>query len=320
MASYSAFEIVLTPTGEEGAGYRVKNGPGEFERPHLVDRGSSLVVQGDLASVLHGTLSPGGTPATLIVADFQFMPGAIGRRFRSAVIKFQFADYELIGHYDPEVWDISPKGSFSIKPTTIKQDIQKFVSLSVQGGAFGIGVNSGFTWAVDQAIEKQDQTTLTGTIRLESRVYGPKDTARWSLMENKSQKSSIPSLLRTAILLRRSSNRRFLGTVEIDCKVDFASSVENAAQRIYGRIPKDDPVVFDPNKAQTTAEKSQLENLAASDLEGLSAIITSINQSGDGTGWSTSHSALRVAAEYLERIGDPKPGEEKPHLSGDTKP
>ncbi|KAI9779171.1 MAG: hypothetical protein M1839_007706 [Geoglossum umbratile] len=289
------FVVDLCPTGDEGATYHIKNAPGgEIQRPHLVDRGSSLVVQGDLVQVLHGTLSPDGAPATLLVVDFNFVSMELSRRFKSAKITLRFADARSRFDQDPEVIRIAPCGYFSIHPTQKREEVKRSVNLSAQAGGAVAGVNTGFGWELTESVERQDQTTLAGTIRLEGRTYGPKDTARWVLMENVTQKSGVPANLRGAILLKRKNfDDQFIATIQIEAEVDLISSTRS----LFGRIPKDDPVVFDPNYAPTS-EGFDLDNLEGYALETLSGLSIL-----GGVAMSSNAASGRAAMANLEATG-----------------
>ncbi|KAF2729241.1 hypothetical protein EJ04DRAFT_568800 [Polyplosphaeria fusca] len=225
----ATFDVVLDPEGDGGF-FRYQNGPGEVQRRHLVDRGNSLVVQGELAEVVHGKLSPDSDDeATLVVTDFHFVPSKASRRFKSAAITLRF-EAEASADSAVEVVEISPKESKS------------------PGG-------------------------LSGTIRLEGRPYGPKNTARWIVSEK--DEFGIPRRIRTVTLLRRKArkeggNARFLAEVEIKTKVDFASTAEAAFDSLLGRTPKDEPVIFDPEHPSTTT-RFGTESLDNVDLSELSA-------------------------------------------------
>ncbi|RJE26224.1 hypothetical protein PHISCL_01472 [Aspergillus sclerotialis] len=58
------FTIPLVPEGDN-AEFRLKDEyEGQSQRQNILNYGSSLNVQGNLAEVVHGTMSPGGDPAT----------------------------------------------------------------------------------------------------------------------------------------------------------------------------------------------------------------------------------------------------------------
>lgn len=276
MSASQGFHIYLHPEGDNGS-YRYRNGPGEVQRPHLVDRGDCLVVLGDLLEVVHGSLSQGGDPATILIVEFQFVPSKNSRRFKGASITMRF-ESEDPSNCDLEIVDIAPRGRFAIKPTTKQIEITRSANASLQGGAAGLEAVVGFGCELKESQEKTDQTTVTGTIRLEGLNYGGKNTARWTLSENRAQKDGIPTFLRNVVLLKRREknqikNIRFQAVIEIKCSVDLLTSVEEGIDKLRGHVPVDDPVIFDPQERPTT-DKFEQQNLRDIDLKGLNVIIT----------------------------------------------
>ncbi|KAI9856188.1 MAG: hypothetical protein M1813_009205 [Trichoglossum hirsutum] len=276
MSDLQNFTIALNPTGDTGSSFHVKNAPGgEIQRRHLVDRGSTLTVQGDLVQVLHGSLSPTGAPATLVVADFKFTSAETSRRFIQAVIIVRFADEQQNAEYDPEVLDIAPNGHFSMQLREQTEEVKRSANLSAQGGGPIAGVNGSLGLEVTQSRSKQSQTTLTGDIRFEGRTWGDKNAARWILMENPTEQAGIPNFLRVAILLKRKSPKgKFTATIKIKVSTDIVSTL----QSLFGSIPEDDPVIFDPDpERDTTSTDFDLDNLGGQDLKKLSDVrITTI--------------------------------------------
>lgn len=74
-------------------------------------------------------------------------------------------------------------------------------------------------------------------------------TSHAGILENESQRSGVPSFLRTALLPKRRANDdgQFLGHVSMRYKIspfaDFKETVLNA----LAVLPRDDPIIFDPN-------------------------------------------------------------------------
>ena len=277
MEQIRAYQIYLDPQGHGGE-YRYKNAPGEVQRPHLIDRGGSLQVLADLSEVVHGRLTPDGEPATIIVTDFEFVPSKTSRRFKTASItlRFESADSSV---NDVEVSDIAPRGHYSLNRTTKHVELTRTTNASIQGGTV-VSANAGFGWELKEAQDIEDQTSLSGTIRLEGRDFGGKNTARWTMSENRAQNSGIPTFLRTVTRLRRRQRKPgpivcFNAVIEIKCSVDFASAVEENRDRLFGRIHEDDPVIFDPLQRPTTTEFDG-QRLASYDLKAYSAIIETI--------------------------------------------
>lgn len=244
--------ISLEPCGDPGSAYRVQNkSPQEIQRQHLVDRGSGsdLALQADLVKVIHGHMHAGGPPATLIVAEFKFLSFGNSRRFREATIELLFATIDggdPDGSEDPEVLDIAPAGKYSMNQTTA--ELGETRSAGVTGTAGGSPASAGITlsWQMSKSFQKGYQASVIGVKRIEGRNQGKKNLARWALLENPNVRDGIPTLLRSAILIQRENDDRFIAMIKIEGKVNVLYKLQNALQDLLGRVQKDDPVFFDP--------------------------------------------------------------------------
>lgn len=208
----SSFVIDLLQTGDVSPRpvIRIQNIPGEFQRRHMIDRGSEFTVQGDLLKVIHGHFYPGGDSATLVVAEFRFLSSENSRQFREATIEFLFADSfdsESDGSRDPEVVRIAPIGKNSMNPTQEKWTTKRTTNASGEAGGGDYGKLGGnISWEISKSFEKEYQASVNGVVRIEGRNYGAKNQARWDLLENASRGDGIPSLLRSVILLKRKND------------------------------------------------------------------------------------------------------------------
>ena len=258
MEESPSFEIILHPVGE--GSYRVKNY--EDQRPNIVDRmtGKSLMVKASLDGGVHGTMkAPDGDLATLIFMEFQFSHTKSTRRFQSAEIIMTFsgarserdsAEGSMIGS-DPEVKDIQPRYRSCFLPTKTKVDVKHSAHLSGQGGAYGANMDTGWAWERNQSFETEHEIVVNGGMSQEGRSDGADNTVRWALMENGKEKKGIPSVLRTAVLLKRETpshghSGRFQATVKIEACVDLVSFAQTMTDKVFGKIPLDEPVLFDP--------------------------------------------------------------------------
>jgi hypothetical protein len=272
MDSEQLFDIVLCPTGDAGSGFRVKNMPGgELQRRHIVDRASSLRsslhVQADLVDVVHGTMESGGPPATLLIVDLRFQSPGRDRRFRKASVELRFADEQERSICDPEVLEIAPYDHFTLNQTGLSEESKLGAHVSIRAGAMGASVGAGGYWEQSTKAKRLDAATVMGSIIYQGRCWGPKNVARFALHENASQKDGIVSKLRIAILLRRHpGNDRFLAFVEIEAEVDARYALGNTIAMMAGRLSKDDPVVFDPQRCEPTRSDIDRENLGGCDI------------------------------------------------------
>jgi hypothetical protein len=278
--------IELNPEGDGGA-YRMKNLDGEINRSTIVQRGDSLTVQADLVSSIHGKHN--GTPATLIITDFWFMPGKKARRFTWAMVTFKFDSMDAkdggAGGLGPTVAEIAPKGHFSLHPKQKHVERNFKIGLSAQAPVGPVSPGVAIDWSLAESYDEENEITLGGISMLEGRDFGGKNTARWTLGENEMVKSGIPTRLRTAILLERKAaeaKAKFQGMVEIKVDADVVSEVGFIIKRLLGKIPKDDPVIFDP-KISTSSVGHQPGNLEKEDLKALCRVETTTKLRGDGT-------------------------------------
>jgi hypothetical protein len=224
--------------------------PGQVERSDVYDYGSDLNMQMNLVEIIHGTMSssPSSLPATLIIADFQFISRDSSRRFRRATIELRFRDTDHDDSNPPEVYAIAPDGVFRMNKTEETQELKRAAKADV-GATFVANVSTGLEWSLTKTATKYRTAKLTGILTKKKRQTEPKNVAMWSMDENDKDDNGIPSLLRTAILLRRQNNKRFHCGVIVSAKVDWKTRYNLESRIAGGDI---DPVLFDPNKIRTT--------------------------------------------------------------------
>jgi hypothetical protein len=276
--SLPAFSVNLYETGDSGASFRLRNAPGETQREYIIEEGSDLTVQGNLITVVHGTWTYKGVPATLIVAEFTFLSSRDASQvFRRADISFTFES--ILGRRNPEVLAIAPFGHFSLDPTLSLSGAKLTMGLGVTAGFAGIAtVEPKLQRESTNFAEKEDSGKIIGYIRIGGRPRAPpyvKNQAGWILTENKSQKSGIPHLLRTAMLVGRHDGAPFRAKVAVNADVDIAYSIRRCIRKVMG-LSKVDPVIFDPERAPMGIfpEGLDTENLVDFDLEGEFTVIS----------------------------------------------
>lgn len=86
---------------------------------------------------------------------------------------------------------------------------------------------------------------------------------QWDLDENASTKGGLSSYFRTAVLLERNDNSPFTAHFGIETKVNMITDFARKVKELVGLNPKDEPVIFDPEKASTSPNntKSRKDNL-----------------------------------------------------------
>ncbi|PKX89476.1 uncharacterized protein P174DRAFT_507741 [Aspergillus novofumigatus IBT 16806] len=222
---------------QDSAGYHTRNEPGERQRQNIIDDlCSGFLLQATLQGAVHGTLTPGGDPATLLVMQFYFQGHTAKRRFRTAEIKIRFADQESPLYADPEVMGLWPQGDFSFNPSEVDMNDSKGGSATITGAPLA------FSW---------------------DSVEAGHNVVRITLEENGDQKEGIIPSISTAILLKRkAADACFTAQVEVQAQADIRYATAMRIRDLSGNSPVNDPVVFDPNCQPTMAVKD------ASHLEG----------------------------------------------------
>lgn len=271
-----SFDISLSEKGDDGSSFRTENDlSAPYQRSNYIERRGAVDIRCSCLDVIHGQFSSeSGMLATLIVLQFRFDARKRARRFQSADIELEFKGMKP-GESGPEVYAIAPVGRMSLAPTTQTEVVSRKAGLHLGAAApvGGVTATGSVGWKKCVIRDTSDETTVVGSIDLKRRNWGPSNCASWTLMENETAKTGVPSSLRTAILLKRKDEKPFQCVVRIDAVVDAKSRME----RMFGakgRDPKDDPVLFDPEIEPTNhLRKYDLEELGAFDLESVCDII-----------------------------------------------
>ncbi|KAH8672866.1 hypothetical protein BGZ60DRAFT_527158 [Tricladium varicosporioides] len=246
--------------------------PGQIERSDVYDYGTELNMQMNLVEIIHGTMndSPGSLPATLIIADFHFVSRDASRRFRRATIELRFRDLTPEDVDPPEVFAIAPEGVFRMNKTEKTQELKRSAKGDL-GAAFVANVTAGVEWSLTETRTKYKFAKLTGVKTKKGRDIEPKNVAMWSMDENEKDENGIPSLLRTAILLRRKRNEQFRCGVLVNAKVDWRTRINLESRTAGGDI---NPVLFDPDRLRTTPIPPNIDpkNLGSLALNTLMAV------------------------------------------------
>ncbi|KAF4631246.1 hypothetical protein G7Y89_g6886 [Cudoniella acicularis] len=254
------FALELEGDGTGGF-YRVRNRKDQINRSAIINRGEKFSVIADLVEVVHGTLKPGGDAGAIIVADFQFIPKR-GRRYKGAIINFQFESDDP--SVEVSVEKIAPLSRWALNPTTRNDKFSLSFKPSIEAIP-GVGNVSLGELSSSQKQDKLFHTEVEGSMRLETRDEGGKDTAQWVLGENEAQKTGIARALRVAIVVKRAilnasdgemiklsidEGPTFRVTVEAVAEVPIMSLgwAEEKFEILRKKVPVDDAVVFKPGK------------------------------------------------------------------------
>lgn len=261
-------DIPLNLTGDGGSTYRTKNDPqNPWQRTNVTERKGAVDLRCTCLDIIHGDFEPDNDDAaTLIVLEFNFDARKVARRIKFVKTTFQFSSFNPRDP-EPEVFKISPVGNLVLVPTKQMEERRATTGGNLAAAPFP-GVEAGLNISLEKnvSLETTDATRVVGSIDLRGRDYGKKNSVSWSLMENDTTKTGVPTLLRSAILLKRQHDEKFQCTCKIDAEMDFMSSI----QQVVGSRPRDDPIFFDPTLDPTnnlqTYDTSALGSIDLSEI------------------------------------------------------
>jgi len=240
--------VLLLPEGDAGSSLRSKNLDGETFRQVLLNHGNhgeSLIARAKIVEVVSGTLTPGGDRATLLVFEFRFLSLDNSRRFISARVTLKFGDVGSKAALDPEVYQIAPEDVTLLDKIITSKDIEQSLNGGINGGIPMAGGNLGVQWKVTQRKDREHSARLTGVkYNLRESLSGDDNAAIWSLEEHSMKRKGIPNFLRTAVILRRKTDKPFRVDLSVETNVDFRSKLGT----VFGsaRTEPIDPVNIDP--------------------------------------------------------------------------
>jgi hypothetical protein len=241
------FEIVLEPLmddadAEYAGEYRNKNEPGKTYRRTPIIRGDTLTTRVTLALLGHGTLTPNGEPASLLVFDFRLASSKTTRRFISANFEIAFRDSKGEDAFDPDIYRISPEGECEIDPRVTARNVKDEI---VIGGNLGLpqaGGNLNYTHGSEGSKATEHAVSLKGIRKLLYKDSGDANVVIWTMAEDPKRKSGTPSFLRTALILKRKPGRNFTFSLEAEIKGNFTMGSKFKKLGHLGRAERSVPV------------------------------------------------------------------------------
>jgi hypothetical protein len=226
--------------GEEGSGFHVFNmAPDHYHRAEALQRTGAIDITCTLEKVVHGIIAADSDLyASLVVMRWLFQPKG-SRRISEATIELRFDG--VPGGGDIEVDNISFLGAYSLLPTTQEESV-------TMGGEATVGVEQIASLGATGKWEKTVTRTTSHAITLTGGKHlinnrPPNRIATWTLSEDPSQRAGIPASLKVAVLVSREDREPFFCNLSFTCKTDWAT----AAQSLFKKIPRDDPIIFQPN-------------------------------------------------------------------------
>ncbi|OTA94922.1 hypothetical protein M434DRAFT_70398 [Hypoxylon sp. CO27-5] len=257
--------------GEEGSDFHVFNiASDHYHRTEVLQRTGAIDISCNLEKVIHGAMADDSDRyATLIIMEWCFKPQRHTRRISEATIELVFAPDKHGG--DIEVERISFDGSYSLLQTTQDETVTKGADVSL-GISYAANLDLGGKWEKTVSYQSTDAITVNGGIHLINNIP-PKRKAKWTLLENESQKTGVPASLTVAVLLSREDQDKFYCRLGFTCKTDK----KTAAESFFRKVPKDDPIIFQPNPREKGTRPSRNvlygdNELGSVDLEKLSDV------------------------------------------------
>ena len=272
------FEIALHDANAEDFHLRIDNEVDENGNPvpHRVDttgtdrqgKAALMTVKGRMPTVVHGFEKSGSTvPYTLVVFEWFTHRNTNDKQFREVTIEVAFEAHGKRGeaepeaqrlrsrnvpktHWDPEVVGLAPFATSWYQRSThqITNTSSGAISTNV-GFAPYLSIVPKFSW------EKSDSHAVTKAVQvtgefafLGKQTRSKANGARFIMLENPSQHTGVPAYLRTAVLLRRQhrDNGQFLARVDVSYRVSPLQDFRERWWKVMGRLPVDQPIVFDP--------------------------------------------------------------------------
>lgn len=259
-ARYPVFE-----TARDGSLRSRNNPPDEIQRPVITDRQDAMfTVYVELASCVHGTLTPGGVPASLIIFQYEIHCLQDNHVVNSLKTELEFAQ---TGTGSPIVIAYVPYIQRTFHATTGTVDHS-------HGFEIAAGVEFAPAMAdIRYSAEKGKSHEQEYFDKVESgRHYRTSEKRHhsvwWRYSHNPDQNHGIVPAFRTGILLRRADTKPFCATLSLELDAGFRYKAGRKVKDFFGRQTEeeDDVINFDPSvmpfPSDTTIDSTSLGKLA----------------------------------------------------------
>ena len=139
-------------------------------------------------------------------------------------------------------------------------------------------------------MNEENGARITGAIRALGPDKSRKNTVTWTLLENPDTNSGIPTLLQTAILLKRDrvtpdvddrDGKRFEAALGIHCEADLLTTLKDRIQcvtkSLRGKNDKEEDVIFNPRRSRDNVKDPKVEDpgsLEEEDLDTFTKVVT----------------------------------------------
>lgn len=297
------FDITLFDSNEEEAGFKFHNAtPDEVNRLYLTGYGrkDTTVVRGRLVHMVHGfhdlsfpdhlqldpeeqyynpqlgTAESDQTPCTLMVFEWNMIPGSLEPRYRFRTVHITLvfsASHPRVGvppNGDISLWDPVPKRIVPSEQNPMLSHFTPVNEVSSSGFTLGptvgydgiISFNTEFSKSKQVGVQFTSAAAITGQIDHEERTFGEPNAVLFTFFENPKAKTGVPPVVRTAVLLRRQKRDlrgKFTMTIKVSSDVNWWQDSREKARRAIGGRLRDDPVNFDPGDSDVVQDGEKVK-------------------------------------------------------------
>ncbi|KAH8169372.1 hypothetical protein LIA77_11498 [Sarocladium implicatum] len=266
------FDVQLFEPGHAVENFRLRNDALDpWQREDIVERRGATHITCRCVNVVHGNWEPDSDlKGTLIVLEFQYYPRTHKRRIKLAEMEFIFSSMDNVYRNYPEVHSISLNGSHGLAPTKWNEEITKGGEGTIGGGALGVEIGTTLKWEKKISQEATDMAFVSGARYRDPTAVRYPNVATWSLQENGTKKSGVPTKLRVGILLRRRNDDDFQCKFVLRTSADFKTQFSETFKKHEGV----DALLFKTSKPPVDKKmKCDRDNLGSFNLADVEDVV-----------------------------------------------
>lgn len=248
---------------EEGA-LKSRNEPGdEIQRPVITDREDSMfTVYVELVSCVHGTLTPGGDPASLIIFQYEIHSKQDNRVIKAVSTDFEFSQ---TGPGSPSVIAYGPYIQRKFNATKGTVTYQKGLEAAAGVELTPAMVEVRYSAEQEKSHEQQYfEKVDSGRHRDDYEKRHHK--VWWLYSQNRDQNHGVVPAFRTGVLLKRGDMSPFFARFKIKLNGGFRYGAGQKLKTMFSHTEVDDVINFSPEAkpwpSETTVDTTLLGKLA----------------------------------------------------------
>lgn len=235
----------------------------EIQRPVITDREDSMfTVYVELVNCVHGTLTPGGDPASLIIFQYHIHSLQDNRVIKSIRTDFEFSQ---TGTGSPSVIAYGPYIQRKFNVTTGNITYQKGLEAAAGVEFPPARVEVGYS------TEQEKSHTQQYFDKMDSGRHYDEYQKRhhkvwWRYTQNRDQNLGVAPSFRTGVLLKRGDMRPFSARFKIELDGGFRYGAGQKLKNMFSNAEVDDIINFSPYAepwpSGTTIDTASLGKLA----------------------------------------------------------